>query len=146
MKKAIIIAAIILVVLLITYFINKSHKKKNQEAKEMDAFGGMSRSELKRDLENAWKDRYFEIMTTNLTSGKEPYEIEWRSKINERVTNEGITFEQGVLEAVQFGWASGNPKAHENKWSAGWLAHVYLKDVLGLDPNDPDVKLVLNEI
>jgi len=145
MKKFIIIAVVLIVIAGLSYFIYTQAQKKIQTEKQNEAFGGRSREEFKALLQDAWKDRHYEIMRRNLTEGKEPWEIDWQNKIQERVESGTISYEDALQEALDFAW-SGNPKANDNPWSAGWLAQVYVKDTLGLDPTDPKIKEVLVEI
>jgi len=139
MKKFIVIGVIALVIVaIILCIINKEAKKK----KERSAFSGYTRDELKRKLQLAWKDKYFEAAQEHIKIADDL--AAWRDTLQQDALDNNKTFDQVVYEHVQFGWAKDNPKAWDTAWSRGWLEHVYLKDA-GIEAT-PEVKQLLKEI
>lgn len=142
MRKVIIISIVVLVLAVIVVMIIRKQAKKRAEVK---AFGGMDMDEFKRNIQLAWKDRYFE-KTTEALKLPEPWAETWRAQIDNAILGTGKTLDQAILETVQFAWAKDNPKANDNPWSAGWLREIYVKKTLGIDPIPPEVLKVVNEI
>lgn len=146
MKKKLFIVGIIIAIALVIYIVSKRIKKDAKLKADLNTYGGLTKEEFKRKLQLAWKDNYYAVMKENLSVPNEGY-AEWRKGIDEGVSSgKYSSLDEAILHATQFAWAKDNPKAWGNGWSQGWLSQVYVKDTLGLDPNDKDIKSVMTEV
>ena len=142
MKKVIIIVIVLIILAVIVFSIVKKQAKKKAE---MITFGGLTKAEFTQKLQLAWKDRYFYTMTRDLND-TESWAVEWRRKIDDAIAISGMPLDEAILGAVQYAWASGNPKANNNTWSSGWLREIYVKQELGINPIPTEVLTVVNTI
>lgn len=136
----ILVGAVILLILVSVII-----KKQVQKKKELAKFGGVTREEFKRKLQLAWKDYFFKTHQQGLKT-PESWAVEWRRQIDQEVFDTGKDLDDLILKATQFAWAKDRPKANDNDWSAGWLREIYVRQTLGLDPSDPEIREVIAEI
>lgn len=140
MKRWIWISLIVLVIAIVSFMVIRKEAAKK---KERAAYGGHTREELKRKLELAWKDYYFQEFELWLRDS--PDAKEWRDSIIADAELKDKDLDEAFLHAVQFSWAESKPKAWTTgQWSRGWLEQIYLKDI-GVEAT-PEVKLLLREI
>lgn len=142
MKGKRLIIVLIVVALFLAFLVAKFVKKSASKKIEIKTFGGLTKEEFERKLQEAWKDHYYKVVIDAIRLPEE-WAREWRLSVDEAVVSKDIDFETALLEAAQFAYAKDNPKASQNAWSSGWLSEVYVRGKLGLDPNDPKIKEVI---
>ena len=142
MKKIIILVIVLIIVTAVVLILVK---KKAKEKLELKTYGGKTRAEFKRDLQKAWKDRFF-YTTNKALQTPESWAVDWHEKIEFEITDKGTPRDDAYLQAVQYSWATTQPKAEDNTWSKGWLSEIHVKQELGIDPIPQEIKDLLKEI